>query len=97
MLDHQPLVFDNSQSGQKPQRRYGEAYMQRYTALLLLRILVTLRLGGNVELIMSGESSQDMMKAIRFGKEIGLLDCYEATVCRGSTTSGQLLCKWICH
>lgn len=95
MLDLQPLVFDNSQSGQKPQRRYGENYMQRYTALLLLRILVTLRLGGNVELIMSGESSQDMMKATRLGKEIGLLEYSEATVRCGATTSGQLLCRWL--
>jgi len=93
LVDNQFLIFDNSNSGKKPQRQFGDEFQKRFRFLNLIRILMSLALGGSLELVLSAETSEDLEAAIQLGVQEGLLYSQSTRLGMNSLSSSKITCK----
>lgn len=89
-----PLVFPVKDFGQRPAQQYGADFRATYIIFLLIRVLLSLRLGGSVELILSAEASEDMAQSLELGKALNLLNTDVFKIEGGEVQSSSLCRKF---
>lgn len=63
--------------------------------LSLVRILLGLKLGGNVDLLMTSFSDEVYLEALNLGQDFNLLEYREFEVAAGSVRSSTIRCEFL--